>query len=166
MTGETNQRTATGCPRWVKIALIGSLALNLIVIGMFAGHAIRDTRDGASANRQVEWIIRLMPEKRRDFAKAEFEPLREVLALEQRKRLQHLAEIVDAIRSDPFVPETLSAVLETRRLASIKRREIVQEQLVTTLNEFTASERLEFANNIDDQIRKLQKLRAEQRASN
>lgn len=165
MTGETNDTNATGCPRWLKISLVASLALNLVVVGMFAGHAIRDDRDGGGAGRQIEWIIKLMPESRRDFAKAEFEPLREVLALEQRKRLQHLAEIVDAIGSDPFVPETLSAVLETRRLSSIKRREIVQEQLVATLNEFTADERREFADNIEEQIRKWQKVRAEQRAS-
>ncbi len=166
MTGETNDKAATGCPRWVKIALVASFALNLIVVGMFAGHAIRDDNRSGGANRQIEWIVKLMPKERHDFAKAEFEPLREVLALEQRKRLQHLAEIVDAIRSEPFVPETLSAVLETRRISSIKRREIVQEQLVTTLDGFTDSERQEFANNIEEQIRKWQKARVEQRASN
>ena len=165
MTGETTDKIATGCPRWLKIAFVASLAVNVIVVGMFAGHAIRDDRTGAGANRQVEWIIKLMPEDRRAFAKTEFEPLREVLALEQRKQRKHLEEIVDAIRSDPFVPETLSAVLETRRLSSVKRREIVQEQLVTTLAGFSTSERKEFADNIEDQIRKWQKLRAEQRAS-
>lgn len=161
MTGETNDRAGSGCPKWLKIAFIASLALNVIVVGVFAGFSMKESRGGSGPGRQIEWIIKLVPEERRDFAKSQFEPLREVLAVEQRKRVQHLAEIVDAIRSEPFVPDTLSAVLSTRRTSSSKRREIVQEQLVALLSEFSADERQMFADGVEDQVRRWRAARAE-----
>jgi uncharacterized membrane protein len=160
MTDRTAEKT--GCPRWFKIALIASLALNVIVVGLIAGHTMRSERSANGPGKQVDWIIRLVPEERREFTRAHFEPLKDVLAVQRMNRLEYLDQIVEAIRSEPFLPDRLSAALAMRRESSSKRREIVQDGLVELLGKFSAGEREMFADGIQDQVQKLKEARFEQ----
>ena len=63
--------------RWPKILLILSLVVNIVVIGLFAGHLMKPEQSGRGADNQINWIIRLVPETRRDFTKAHFRTIRD-----------------------------------------------------------------------------------------
>jgi len=158
---ETTVKNA-GCPRWVKIVMIASLALNVIVVGLFTGLSMKSEKSANGPGRQVDWIIRLVPEERREFTRTHFEPLKDVLIAQRMNRLDYLDQIVEAIRSEPFLPERLSAALASRRDSSAKRREIVQDGLVELLSKFSPDERKMFAEGIHDQVQKLKEARLEQ----
>ena len=148
-TSETGTADHPGGGRWLKIVLILSLAINVVVVGLYVGHLIRKEPPAQGANSQIRWIIKLVPEARRDFTKEHFRGIRDDLRAAGMKRGRHMDAIVAAIRTEPFSEEALQAALQARRDGSKLRQEMVQEQLVSLLAEFTADERAEFAENLD-----------------
>lgn len=146
-----------GCPAWVKLLLAGSLMLNVLVIGVIAGHQMQDKDAPKSGNRQVDWILRLVPEDRRDFTKAHFAEIREPLRSLRTERRQHLTQIVAAIRTEPFTPDPLTKVLTARRDAGAQTRTLVHERLVILMTEFTPEERAYFADGLEERITLLQR---------
>ena len=109
MTTGTEGSTA-GCPRWAKFLLIGSLALNAAVIGLYIAQPMKD-RKGSGQNRQIEWILKLVPEDRRDFTKEIFASIRGDLRVLQDKRIEHFDQIISVIGTEPFMADDLSAAL-------------------------------------------------------
>lgn len=152
MTEETIQPQGRGCPAWAKILLIGSLALNVAVVGLYAGHAMKDGKDRASGNRQIEWILKLVPEDRRDFTKRHFADARNDLRALNGARLEQLDQIVSAIRNDPFDQAQLESALAGRRDTSLQRREIVHERLLSLMIAFEPEERQFFATGLEARL--------------
>ena len=152
-TGVETEKTRGGCPRWMKLALIVSLMLNVAVIGIIAGHNMKDgARDPGVGNRQVEWILRLVPEDRRDFTKAHFAEVREPLKSLRTERREKLDEIITAVRADPFLPSELESVLEDRRTASFETRTLVHQRLVELMAVFSPEERAIFAERLEERV--------------
>ena len=143
----------TGCPRWAKLLLIASLAVNAAVIGLYIAQPMKD-RKGSGKNRQIEWILKLVPEDRRDFTKEHFAGIRGDLRALQDKRLEHFDQIISVIATEPFVAGDLNAVLQDRRDASTKRRKLVHDKLVELLAAFTPEERALFAERLQERIDK------------
>ena len=141
-----------GCPFWMKLVLLVSLMLNVAVVGFVATNRMKDDRQAESDDQQIRWILRLVPEDRRDFTKAHFGEVRGQLRSIRDTRRAQLDQIVGALRSEPFAPLQLEEVLATRRADSEAVRSIVHERLVVLLNEFTPAERAEFANGLEEQI--------------
>ena len=77
-TPDTGQIIRPG-GRWLKSILILSLAINVVVVGLFVGHLIRKDPGGQGASSQIRWIIKLVPEDRRDFTKTHFRDIRDDL---------------------------------------------------------------------------------------
>ncbi|MEM1297830.1 MAG: periplasmic heavy metal sensor [Pseudomonadota bacterium] len=148
-----------GCPGWVKLLLVGSLMLNVLVIGVIAGHQMRD-KDDKSGNRQVDWILRLVPEDRRDFTKAHFRDIREPLKSLRTERRQHLTQIVTAIRTEPFTADNLNKILTARRDAGSETRSLVHDRLVVLITEFSPDERAYFAKGLEERIANMQRRRS------
>lgn len=151
----TQELKKTGCPAWVKIVLIASLGLNIAGLGVLAGHGMKDREGGA--NRQVDWIIRLVPDERRDFAKAHFESRRDDMRKARRDRIALMNRITEVIRQEPFLPEELNSALQARRAASEARKRIVHDGLVSMLAEFNAAERATFTTRLEEQLARAQK---------
>lgn len=147
-----------GCPAWVKLLLAGSLMLNVAVIGVITGHQMKDKGDN-SGNRQVDWILRLVPENRRDFTKAHFRDIREPLKSLRTERRQHLTQIVTAIRTEPFTADRLTKILTARREAGSRTRSLVHDQLVVLITDFTPDERAYFAKGLEERIAEMQRRR-------
>lgn len=145
----TEHSTAPNRPaRWPKVLLVLSLVVNVVVIGLFAGHMIKPDRHSSDADSQISWIIRLVPEARRDFTKQHFREIRDDVRAAYMQRGDHLTAIADAIGTKPFSQEMLSSALQTRRDGSQQRQELVQSHLVALLAEFTPEERAEFSSNL------------------
>ena len=151
--------TGTGTPargaRWPKLLLILSLAVNVVVIGLFAWHQMKREKSGRGADNQINWIIRLVPEAQRDATKAHFREIRDDVRAAYMQRSDHLTAIAQAIRAEPFTVEGLEAALQARRDGSQSRQVLVQSQLVTLLEGFSDAERAEFADNLDGFLARL-----------
>ena len=153
-----------GTGRWLKLVLIVSLAINVIVVGLYAGHLIKPESTARGADNQIRWIIKLVPEARRDFTKEHFRGIRDDMRAASMKRGEHMDAIVAAIRAEQFSAEGLEQALQSRRDGSQTRKELVQRQLVTLLDAFTAEERAEFADNLDVYLAKMKEKRARNRS--
>ena len=155
MTDHSTEPQPSGGSRWPKLFLILSLVVNVVVIGLFAGHAMKPETSGRGADNQINWIIKLVPEERRDFTKQHFREIRDDVRAAYMQRGDHLAAIAAAIGKEPFSAEELEAALQARRDGSQQRQVLVQSQLVSLLTEFTPAERAEFAENLEGFLERL-----------
>ena len=137
-----------GCPGWMKLLLIVSLAANLAVAGLVIGHAFRPNEErggGRGPDRTIGWIVEMMPEERREFALNHFAGAREEIAAARANRGALLAAVVAAIRAEPFDPAGLDAALDALFDRRATGRSVVRERMVTLLAQLTPAERDAFA---------------------
>lgn len=162
MTQNGSGGTRQGCPVWMKGLLVLSLVANLAVVGLYVGHTMNKKDKPRGPNREISWILKMVPEARYEETKAGFDALRDDLRKANGERRRHLVVILETIRREPFVREDLEVVLRKHRETSGMRREIVHTQLVETMAMFSAAERAAFAENLDVQIKRLMQRRAAQ----
>lgn len=155
MSDQSNDGGTVHMARWPKILLIVSLAVNVIVIGLFAGHMIQREPQVRGADNQINWIIKLVPETRRDATKAHFREIRDDVRATYMQRGEHLTAIAAAIKTEPFETTGLQAALQARRDGSKARQELVQTHLVELLAGFTPEERAKFAENLEGFLERL-----------
>ena len=149
-----------GCPVWMKAVLLVSLFLNVAVVGLYVGHGMTEKDRSRGANREIAWILKMVPEHRHADTKESFDARRDALRSANAERRRYLVLILDTIQKEPFVREDLEVVLRKHRETSSVRREIVHTQLVEVLAGFTADERAVFAQNLDVQIKRLMQRQA------
>lgn len=154
MTDAAQTPPRQGCPGWAKALLIASLAVNLAVVGLFAGQMIKKDERRAGGTNQIEWILRFVPDERRDFTKAHFKSMRGDLKAAFQRRRENIEEILAAIRTEPFSTEGLQAAMDTRLAEKIERNRLVQNSLIELLEQFTPEERAEFADKLEAQLEK------------
>ncbi len=142
-------------PIWMRALLIASLAVNVAVIGVVTGYKMKDGEDTRALSRQVSWIVRMVPDHRKEFALTHFAGFREQLIASRMAQMGDLDRILAAVRTDPFEAQELRVALEVRRASSDSRRVIVHEGLVTLLEQFEQEERLTFANNLEARLEKV-----------
>jgi len=163
MTDQTTNNQGGSTPSWMKIALVASLAVNIAVIGLFIGANMKsDGKREGGANRQIQWIMTLVPEDRQDFTKAQFEARRDDLRKARADRARHMDAIVTAIRAEPFSPEALEYAMRLRREAGDVRRKIVHTQLISVLVEFNQDERGLFADRLEARLNEWMKRKQRQ----
>lgn len=156
---ETNQAGGR-CPFWMKAALVLSLVANMAVAGLYVGHMSKQKNDKRGAERQISWIIRFVPNTRREEAEKLFDSKREQIRDVYRDRSKFLEEIVQAIRAEPFSHETVTAAMRAHRENFEARRQIVEETTVELLLKFTPEERAYFANEMEEGLRRWRDRRA------
>lgn len=152
MTDDPNSTAPGRCPFWVKLLLVVSLVANFAVVGLFAGAVIKVRKGDRGGSRQIEWILRFVPEERRADADALFEDRRDEVRKLRRESIEDMNAIIRAIRAEPFSPETLASALEARRASTMRRREVIQDGLVELMTGFNASERAHFADALEAKL--------------
>jgi uncharacterized membrane protein len=135
-------------PRWVWIALIASLALNCLVLGIVfrsvwqirSVYALGGDRTAASLNGYVNSLPRERGEELRRIAMAERPYLRPLRAELRRAR----AEIAQILMMEPLDRQRLAAA-QTRLLETeVKVRQAIQRSLAEVAARMTADERRAF----------------------
>ena len=135
--------------RWLVVALIGSVAVNLALVGFVVGVAASDVRMpwrgmGFDATAGLVHLIRFLPEDRRaevlQGAGAE-RPSRQ--SLRAMRRAQH--EIQAAIAAEPFDPVALTAALSTFSERFSESQQRSHAVLVLMMAQLTPEERQRFA---------------------
>ena len=156
MTDQTTEQPKGKTPGWIKAALVASLVVNVAIIGLFVGGSmkLKERREGG-AMRQIQWIVKLVPDEQHDFTKDTFEARRDDLREISADRAKHMKAIVAAIRAEPFSPEALEYAMKMRRDAGVQRREIVHTTLTEVLAKFTQEERVLFADRLDERLKSM-----------
>lgn len=146
-----------GCPRWLKLLLILSLAVNVAIAGIVIGHSARggeggENRRARSSDRVINWIVDMLPEERRDLAVAHFAAARERLDAARVNRSKGLAAVVASMRAEPYDPDATLATLNEMFDSRTNGRAAVRERLATLLAELTPAERAAFADRFAERL--------------
>lgn len=145
--------TASSAPRWVRVLLVLSLALNLLVAGIVLGNALTHGGPGRGprpAEMALDPVARALdPGDRR----AILHGLRgnpDLRPLGEEERGAALDGIAAAVRAEPFDAARLREALSVRsdRIAAAQRA--VQEALVARIAAMSPDERAAFAGRLED----------------
>ena len=150
-TNPIPSRSSPGAPRWMRVLLVLSLALNLLVAGLLIGDALTGGGPGRGP-RPAEMALgpvaqALDPADRR----AILGTLRGhpgLRPLGREERVAGLQEIAAAARTEPFDQDRLRAALSRQAERMAGAAEAVQEALLTRLSAMTPEERAAFADRL------------------
>lgn len=140
-------------PRWMRLLLIASLALNLAVLGIVGGAFLRGPEGRGDASVSLGGEFRMLAgslpkahqEAMRKDARSHWKELRSfrIVISKQRK------SIVVALRSDAFNADAFAAMLKTQHTTwrEIGTRGV--DLLVLRVRAMSKEERIEFADNLE-----------------
>lgn len=149
MTQETKGRTR----RWTRILLIGSVALNVLIIGVVGGAAIAIKGDGdrpAPTDRfGAAHIKALSFEDKRAVGRAIRKAYRSA-EIDHHADQANYKEALAVLRSTPF-DETAMVELVTRLdMASEQRRELARDVFLAQILSMTDAERAAYADRLEE----------------
>jgi uncharacterized membrane protein len=141
--------------RWLRWLLVGSLALNLLVVGAVAGLGVAWMRGmGPEAGtRDVAWpyVAALTREDRRAVGRA----IRAEMAAQGFTRADRRArydEAVALLRAEPFDAGAFSELLGHQFAASARLQSAGREALAGRLGAMTADERAAYADRMEEAL--------------
>lgn len=151
--------------RWVTPLLFVSLALNLLIIGAFAGAMLSPDgprrhfgEDGRALRGVVgEPFFRALPADERRAL------VRDVVANRDRVResrvslQRRLDAFLAALRSEPFDRDQVARLMTDQRQAAIRRQELGEELLLNRLAAMSAEERAAYADAIEERLQRFRR---------
>jgi uncharacterized membrane protein len=146
-------------PGWMKALLLASLLGNAAIAGIASGMAARqeDERfqpNEPGLNRQQTRILHMVPEARRDMAREILLARADELAAAREAMRAAQAEIMEALRADPFSRDRMAVAMEARRMASRVIWGGASDQMVEIAEKLTAAERAEMADAMAERYRR------------
>lgn len=152
--------------RWLVPALVISLALNLLVVGIVIGAVTsgggkqRGGHDGGPARGFIgEPFLRALPQEHR---RALAEGLREnpVAMQETREALrERVQNLLTVLRTDPFDAETAARLLSEQRSLVVDRQKHGESLLLERLSTMSAAERSTYADKLEKALKHLNRRR-------
>lgn len=159
MTADTNpdllSAKPTRAPRWMKIALVVSVALNLAVVGMVAGAALFGPgRDHRLNVREVGFgpFDRALSLKDREALREEFQSRMGGRWTEIKSIRKDLQDMLVALRADPFQPDTLWTLASQQEQRLTERLKLGQKLLIERVIAMSTEERLRFADRLEEEM--------------
>ena len=147
-------------PRWMTVALVVSVAVNLLILGLVVGasfgHDRDDMRTRMAGMRELgatPFVMALEPRDRVALGRAlarEAEPLRTNRA-ELRQRFEAL---LSALRAETFDRASVERLIADQRTAASRRQEIGEAALLQFLEEMSPAERRAYADRLDRSLRR------------
>lgn len=165
---ERGGTTQTG-RRWMPIALVVSLAINLLVLGLVAGVGWKRWHDegreerGHPFSRGVERLIDRMPPERRRAAQAIFERYKADVRPLWREVGEARRRTIEAMEAEPFDPVRVQKSMEALRRAQAEAGDKFSAIMLELMPQLTAEERRELLRNFRrrDRDRPIRPQRAE-----
>lgn len=161
MTGTAPQ---TPRRRWLMPVLFVSLFFNVLVAGMFAGHALAPDgrRDHVPDERSARGVIgepfvHALPARDR---RALFRDIMQDSARirESRESLrQRFEAFLAALRADPYDADKVARLLLDQRAAAVDRQEIGEALLMKRLSEMNPDERAAYADRLEDSLKRFRR---------
>ncbi|MEE4187658.1 MAG: periplasmic heavy metal sensor [Roseobacter sp.] len=142
---------------WLKIALAGSLALNLLIVGFLAGSAARQMGNGGALSARspglgafgAPYMIALPQDNRRDVLRALRETRGEALP-DRRARREMFVEVVGLIQAQPFDIEVLSAAVARQAETTVSVQKRAQSAWLNVVANMTDAERESYAAAVEE----------------
>lgn len=174
MTNETGLQPTPDAPRrrWPTVLLALSLTLNFAVIGLIAGAHFRDESDAR----------RFPPPDRNVMRASGFGPFFDAMPREARNRMgaalsgrdgkfapnhamlaAELRDMLAALRTEPFEPGALEAVLAAQHARASARIEAGRVILVEQIATMSPAERRDFADQIEGRFARALERRSQRR---
>ena len=148
-------------PRWMKALLVVSLVANAAVLGVVSGWMMRHgTPDEPGLSRQQARILHLVPQPRREEARAILLSRKDEIAAAWNEMRAAQEEMLAAIRAEPFSAERLTAALAARRVASGKVWGIGYEQLGAIAAGLDPADRAALADRMEERFKRWTERRA------
>ena len=141
--------------RSLRFLLIGSLAVNLLVLGLVAGAIIRGP-DGFRAPRGVNLalgpIVQALDIEDREAIRADLRG-RDALQLRPlRDRNALISALLLALRAETYDPAAVEAALKVPRDRALAVQQAVQLSLLNRISAMTPAARLAFADRLADEM--------------
>jgi uncharacterized membrane protein len=151
---------------WMKYLLIGSLAVNLLIVGLVigvkvSGHTAKtDPLVGASGLRA---FMHALPDNKRDEVRAYFRTNRSQIRANGDALHEAMRDIREAIIAQPFNPDVLNRAFAEQRNRIITVTQDAQQAFVVIITDMTDAQRREFVENMNEQRRKWKKIHKRKR---
>jgi uncharacterized membrane protein len=137
-------QTGTWSPKVVRIALLASLAVNLLGIGVIGGSWLGPQHSG-SKEFGLKGFSYTMSNERGQMVRDAFGPYRPVIRDIRDAADNARADAANALAGEPFDPAKLRAAIDRLNDAETKGRERVSAFFLEVSGKFTAEERVAFA---------------------
>lgn len=155
---------ACRAPRWMKILLGVSLAMNVLVLAGAAGIAIRHGPRGESGFREMRYLERMMPEDRRDEARAIIDAHREEMRASFDRQHEARTRAGEAFKADPYASEAVAQALDELSAANAETRAIAHRAMVELGARLSAGERAEIVERFQERGRRWRERRGYHRS--
>ncbi len=144
--------------RWLWPVLIISLALNLLIVGVFIGAALRansaDRPPGSTRSLIGEPFIRaLEPADRRAFVRGMI-PDRETLRSNRADLRARLETLLDALSAEDFDRDRVADILADQRTLALRRQVIGEALLLDRLEAMSVDARRAYAERLAEALRR------------
>lgn len=154
----------SAAPRWMRWLLVASLALNLLIGGLFLGSAFTDGGPGRRP-RPADMALgplasALAPEDRHAIL-GSLRGREELRPLTREERATAFGELVAALRAEPFDAARASRAIVERSSRVAQAEEAMQEALVARLAAMSPADRAAFADRLEDEIKRGPRRRAD-----
>ena len=140
-------------PRWMRIALVASLALNLLILGGLAGAAFL-RGPGEPAERALGPFARAFDDEHRDAFRSRLKDRSEPLRQNRYEARKAFKAILTTLRAETFDPSAFEEAVahQVKQLTAFQY--VGQESLVEQLATMTLDERREFADRLEKSFRR------------
>lgn len=145
---------AAAAPRWMRVLLVVSLALNLLVAGLLLGDALAGGHGPRPAGLALGPIARALDEDDRRAILLSLRGHPNLRPLGQGERDRGLREIAGAVRAEPFDPDRLRAALSAQSDRVIQAQDAVRDALLARLAAMPPEERTAFAGRLEQEDRR------------
>lgn len=145
------QETKPGRRLWMRLLLGGSLALNLLFVGLFVGAAMRfGGPDRKPPQPSVgAALFREMP---REHRRALFSTMRSHHDIDGSRRASEAQAVVQALRAQPFDPDALSRVVGQQLNRRSTWLAATQDDWLARVAEMSAQDREAYADRIEQAV--------------
>jgi hypothetical protein len=138
-----------------QIVLVCSLALNLAVVGIIVG-SFASGRFGDGPPRSFDLGLgpisrALAPHERREVGRS----LRQDRVMRDFDLRGRVSGMVDALKAEPFEPETLLMFLFEQNAQMAEVQSEAQDALLATISQMTPERRVEFADQLMQELKKV-----------
>lgn len=151
----------------LRIVLLGSLALNLLVVGLVAGALLRGGpfRDGSPHGREpvTPYTSAFAEDQRRDLRRALGRAFRQDHDKAPASDLvDSYQEALQLLRSEPFDSAAMSAILRRQAELTDKRRRAGEGILADYIAGLSAEERRAYADRLEEEVERFNRKRHRQ----
>ncbi len=132
--------------------LVGSLALNLLIVGLIVGALVskggRSDRKFGPSEPGIPLVFRALPEGPRDDARNELKQYRESEKDRRREMRELRDKLIVALETEPFDDGAIQALVDRQAGMIAGVQTSVGKILLDTINDMSPAERAEYAQNL------------------